>query len=190
MSYTVQDFGPSDLLSSDREGERRVKTSAMRAEDVASINGKLHAFSVPYEMQIGASKSYNIDLPGDALLYEIIAKDLTISVNSEQSDGTSFDIHQSRSMNFKIQSDYIAFAQEILDFTLLGYSAVSGNGALYPSIYSDENNPFAVTLTNNTQEVKSGFLAIKFEAFGEYISPFGLTPTVQLLPTTEMSNYA
>jgi hypothetical protein len=50
MTYTVPDFGPNDLLTSAKEGERRIKTQ--EGSDAFSAG---RAFRLPYEYAVGAT---------------------------------------------------------------------------------------------------------------------------------------
>lgn len=189
MAYTIPDFGPNDLLSSEKIDERRVKTASMSAADVAALNSKLYSIAAPYSIQAGQSASYNIDLSGIAIIYEIQADGLSISINSEKSTGVLSDISPARNLNFAKPNGFAAFAQKVNSFTINGYTAISCASPCRPSVVSDELNSFAVTLKNNTSSALSGFMLIRLESLGEYLSPFGLTADTNLSAGTEMSYY-
>lgn len=189
MTYTIQDFGPADLLSSERVSERRVKTSSMSAADTAAINGKLYSIAAPYSVPSSESQTFNIDLSGLAIIYLVEADGLEISVNSEASTGVSSDISAAYKTNFTKTNGFSAYAQKMNDFTQHGDTPVSCSSPCAPSIVADESTSFAVTITNNYSDTVSGFLNIKMESLGEYITPFGISGSDSLEEDTEMSIY-
>lgn len=189
MTYTIPDFGPDDLLSSDFEGVRRVKTASMSATDVAALNGKLYSFSVPYSLSAGESAVFNVKVAGKSLFYRVEADGLTLEVMSQESTGVGGDIYPAYNLNFSAPNGFKAFIQRIYDFTLNGYSPRSCMSPCEMSIVADESSNFSVVAVNNTGQASSGYLSITLESLGDYLTPFGISPDASLTPTTEMSVY-
>lgn len=189
MAYTITDFGPDDLLSSDFEGVRRVKTASMSAADVASMNGKLYSFSVPYTIAPSQSLTYNMDLSGKVIIYEIEADGANIAVNNQHATGVQSDISQTHSLNLSRPNGFLAYLQKIINPTLNGNTVVACSSPCYPSVVADGSNELSIKLSNAGSESISGFMMIKLESIGDYIAPFGIAGSDLLAPDTEMSIY-
>lgn len=61
QSYTVQDFGPNDLLSSDKVGARRAKVVSDTALNHAAELGLAHGISCKLTVPAGAEYSAKIN---------------------------------------------------------------------------------------------------------------------------------
>lgn len=190
-TYTIQDFGPNDLTSSPVEYRRRVKTASMSAADVAALESKLYSFSAPYTIAAGDSIAFNINMAGQAIFYSIEAQGMTIGVHKDLATGTHNDIYAADNMNFVEGNGFTAFMQKMLDYSIVVPSSKTCISPCMPSVVADFDNPFSITLTNNTGSAVTGDLSLTLESLtDDYVTPFGLSADTLLSPTTEMSVYA
>lgn len=188
--YSIHNFGPSDLLSSDVEHRRRVKTASMSAADVAALNSTLYSFSAPYMLAAGESVAYNVQLSGEVLVHSIQADGLLIDVHSEESAGVQNDVYKAFNHNLVEGGNFTAFMQRVLDYQVNGFTIKSCASTCAPSVVSDVNHPFSFTTTNNTGTESSGVVSLTLESIGDFVFPYGLTADTQLTAATEMVQYA
>lgn len=178
-----------DMLDIDSAGFR-LKTSAMSAADVASLNGELYSFSAPYALAAGESFAYNVQLSGEVLVYSIQADGLLIDIHSEESTGLQNDAYKAFNHNLVDGGNFTAFMQRVLDYQVNGFTIKSCASPCVPSVVSDSNHPFSFTITNNTGAESSGVVSLTLESIGDFVFPYGLTADTQLTAVTEMIQYA
>lgn len=102
--------------------------------------------------------------------------------------GSTINIGSAKSLNLTDDGDYIAHYVELSD-VLYGNDdvVISHSSPLDTGIYSD-NEVYAV-ITNNNDSSIIGQFTIGVQKIDNFTGVFGLIPTTDLQPTTEMSDY-
>ena len=187
MAYTIPDFGPSDLLSSAVEGERRIKVSTLSTIDTETLKGNTQAIADILSIPDGESVTYKINSPGGVFIKEFYADGLTVKY-SKAATGDVSKLGNSNSLNLSKDSGFIAY------YTRLDKSSVTDNEVVVAG-----DSPFSIgvftddeayaTITNNTGSHVSTEVSIILLPNGDFITPYGIKSDTQLEATTEMSNY-
>lgn len=189
-TYTVQDFGPNDLLSSDVIGLRRVKTSADTADVGASLNGTLFVISATYSVFDGETLAFNLSPAADLIVRSVTTnKDLSILAYNEHATGTADGIFTASDVNMTSSDISPTQGQLFYTATPSGNVIAAGHTSISPAIVAGYNEKPCFTALNSTGETTDIRITVVFEEIGEREPVFGLTPTTFLQTTTEMSDY-
>ena len=186
---------PYDMVDSpELVGYRRLKISSQSSLNSANIKGLLYSISVGESENLtiasGAYVGFNLQFASDVIVHKIIANtDLLINVYDSYVSGTPDGIYNAVILNGCLEDfspsslqiftgatsngNLLDFCKEVLPTTLL---------------FCDDNTP-SVLLKNIGATTQTLQLAVIFEEIGPRNPSFGLTPTTQLEPDTEMSDY-
>lgn len=135
----------------------------------------------------GDSIGFKITASGGTFIKFIHAEGFNIKYLSTMT-GSTINIGSAKSLNLTDDGDYIAHYVELSD-VLYGNDdvVISHSSPLDTGIYSD-NEVYAV-ITNNNDSSIIGQFTIGVQKIDNFTGVFGLIPTTDLQPTTEMSDY-
>lgn len=188
-SYNIQDFGPSDLMSSETIGIRRLKVSSEDSSIAASLNGFLYSITGTASVLAGDKLALNISLAADSVIKSASTiGGLPITLYSDHATGSADGIFQSVNLNQLSVDESPSQGQLYEQAQPQGSLLTSGLSKLDLSFVSgyQKNSSIVIENTGSTQDV---FINIVFEEIGERAHVFGLTPSSFLEPTTEISTY-
>lgn len=181
---------PSDLLSSFLDGVRKLKVSSTDSVLEAAINECAFTMAGIKDIPAGESIGLNISLAADSIIYSfVVSGGLPFALYSEHATGNADGIVLSEDLNFKSIDVSPTQAQIYED-------AVPAGGLVYSSEGSGSINAVAgfgdfpsIMIDNDTGGSVSARFTIVYEELGARNPVFGLTPSTQLEPSTEMSTY-
>lgn len=181
---------PSDMLTSEEIGQRRLKTSS-RNELVEVIeDGFAYSFSGSYPSVDGEIIAVNIAPASEIILRRVTANiDFKIEVYDEEATGSADGILAPSNLNLTSVDVSPASAQIYYTASAVGTRLEVGYGEIDPFIITDTDNRLSVLMTNNSGTAQDVDFVVIYEEIGERSGIFGLTPSTFLEPTTEMSDY-
>ena len=153
-----------------------------------TIPGNLKVISRDFSLAAGDSVGFKITASGGTFIKFIHAEGFNVKYLSSMS-GTTIDIGSAKSLNLTDNGDYIAHYLELSNVLYDNNDVViSHSSPLDVGVYSD-NEVYAI-ITNNTSASINGQFTIGVQKINDFAGAFGLIPTTDLQPTTEMSDYA
>lgn len=189
-SYTITDFGPSDLLTNTVLGKRRAKTSSEISTIAASLNGLLYAISGSYSVPAGEKLAMNISLAADSVLHTVVTnRGMPVEVMTQHATGSADGIFSAVNTNLCSDDSSPSQGQLYYSATPSGGIVASGYGEIQPSVIACEDSQPSIVVTNDTADTQSVKIFVLIEEIGARNPSFGLTPSTLLQPTTEMSLY-
>ena len=151
------------------------------------VSGNLKVISRGLTLSSGDSIGFKITASGGTFIKFVHADGFNIKYLSTMTGG-AIDIGSAKSLNLTDDGDYVAHYLELSDVLYNNDDIViSHTSPLDTGIYSD-NEVYAV-ITNNTDTSIIGQFTIGIQKINDFTGTFGLIPTTDLQPTTEMSNY-
>jgi len=187
--YNIQDFGPSDLMSSDVEGIRRLKVSSEDSSVAASLNGFLYSITASATVLAGQKLALNVSLAADTIIKSAsTVSGLPIKLYDEHATGNVDGIFISNNLNM-LSIDESPSQGQLYEFAAAqGNLLAPGLTQLNPSVISGFSKTPSIVVENTGLE-QDVFINIVFEEIGPRAPTFGLTASTFLTPSTEMSTY-
>ena len=187
--YNIKDFGPSDLMTTEVEGIRRLKVSSEDSNIAAAFNGLLYSISASVSVLAGDSLALNLSLAADSVIKSAsTVSGLPIALHGDHATGNADGIFLPNNMN-QLSIDVSPSQGQLYEQAVANGDLLSaGESVLSLSFITgyQKNSSIVVKNTGSDQVV---FINIVFEEIGERAHVFGLTPSTFLEPTTEMSTY-
>jgi hypothetical protein len=181
---------PSDMLSSQKIGQRRLKTSSRNELAELIEDGLAYSFTGSYAAADSEVISINLSFSSDVFLRRITANpDFKIEVFDEAATGSADGILAPHNLNLVSGDVSPASAQIFYGSTPQGNRLEVGYSEIDPFVFADETHNPSIAITNNSGTPATVDFVIIYEEVGDRAPLFGLTPSTQLLPTTEMSQY-
>lgn len=181
---------PSDMLSSQKIGQRRLKTSSRNELAELVEQGFAYSFTGSYAAADGEVISINLNFASDVFLRRVTANpSFKIEIFDESATGSADGILEAHNLNLVSDDLTPASAQIFYASTPQGDRLEVGYSEIDPFIFANQDSSACVSITNNSGSAGTVDFVIIFEEVGERAPLFGLTPSTQLLPTTEMSQY-
>lgn len=189
-SYNITDFGPSDLLDSDVLGKRRSKVNSADSRISAALNEKLFSIVASYDVAASQKMALNLNFASDVIVHSVcVSGGFSYSIYNDHATGDADGIFSSNELNICSVDVSPANGQVFYNATAAGDEIDFGTGLLIPFIAACEDSSMSVVATNASADTATIKMVVKFEEIGERNPLFGLTPSTQLEPTTEMSLY-
>ena len=190
MTYTIQDFGPSDLLTSAKEGERRVKVSAESSLVSAARDGRLYSAVGAFSVANGQNLAMNMTLSAESVIHSASTiGNHPIYISLGAAEGTADGIFFALNMNACSIDESPAFGQLLYNATMPSQIIAAGVGAVGAIAVADDECGVSIIVTNDSGATKTIAISVVFEEIGERSASFWLTPSTLLHPETEMSIY-
>lgn len=190
MTYTIQDFGPSDLLTSSRINLRRLKTSSEPSIAGATENGLAYTISGSFTVANGAYLAMNFSPAAESVIHQItVSGDYPIEVYDASATGTADGIFSAINRNLISLDESPAQGQLYYPASLNGDVIAAGVGSASPFVRCGFDVPVCVAALNNSGAEISIRITIEYEEIGPRAPTFGLTASTQIFPETEMSVY-
>lgn len=181
---------PSDMLTSFKIGQRRLKTSSR--EELAEVveDGFAYSFTGSYAAADGEIISINFSPAADTFLRRVtVNPGFKIEIYDRHATGDADGILDSHNLN-QCSSDLSpASGQIFYASTPQGNRLEVGYTEIDPYILTCESTETGISITNNSGQSDTVDFVIIFEEVGPRAALFGLTPSTELFPTTEMSQY-
>lgn len=184
--YTIPSFGPSDLLSSDRVGQRSIKVASSPTFSAAGHSGKAFARSLPLTLDAGQVYGVRIQKNSNVAIRFVRAEGLYISVIKGVVTGSILALNSLVSTNGIIATDF-AGSIEVYKGEPQGQNVLGDNDELRDSFFPDSS--FCIELRNMSGGTAETFLSIGVEQLTDAGVYSILEPNTQLESNTEMSNY-
>lgn len=189
-SYHIEGFGPSDLLTSDNIGIRRSKVSSADSRLSAAINEKLFSIIASYDVASGQKLALNLNFASDVIIHSIfVDSGFPYSIHNQHSTGDADGIFESHELNICSTDVSPSNGQVYYNAIVAGDEIDFSYGLISPYIVACEDSKLSVVATNTSGDTANVKMVVKFEEFGARNPIFGITPTTQLEPETEMSLY-
>lgn len=151
------------------------------------VSGDLKVISRDLTLLSGDSIGFKITSSGGTFIKFIHAEEFNIKYLSNI-EGNAINIGNAKSLNLTNNGDYVAHYLELSDVLYNNEDIVISHASpLDTGIYSD-NEVYAV-ITNDTAATISSAFTIGVQKIDDFTGTFGLIPTSDLQPTTEMSTY-
>lgn len=189
MTYTVPDFGPSDLLTNPRVGIRRAKVSSEPAIGAFVFDGLAYSMSGTYSIADGTKLAMNISFAADSVIASASTNMDNISLRVGDATGDAGGIVDSTNLNMLSVDDTPANAQLYYNASHVGAELAYGQGAIEPYAIAGAGNDASIFVENNTGSTRDVKIQVTFYEIGERLASFGLTASTFLEPDTEMSTY-
>lgn len=190
MSYTIQDFGPSDLLTSEFVGFRRVKVSAESSLVSAARDGRLYSVVGSFSVANDQILAMNMTFAAESVIHSASTiGNYPIYIALGAAAGTADGIFNALNMNACSLDDSPAFGQLFYNAALPSAIIAAGIGSVGAIAVADDGCGISVIATNDSGATKTITISVIFEEIGERSAAFGLTPSTLLHPETEMSIY-
>lgn len=181
---------PSDLLSSEFENARRLKTSSRSSIDEAAVNGKAYSITGDVTIASGETLAFNIYLSCKSLIHSIICDGLDVQLFDGLVSGDYSAIKQGRSLNLIDDSGSLFYSQLVYNIETIGLTQlISGVGLTEVGVVTDNTKPVSVVIMNNGESEYTGELSVRVEVVGLCVDTFGLLSDTQLESNSEMSAY-
>lgn len=182
---------PSDMVTSSIIGQRRLKTSSRNELAEVVEDGFAYSFTGSYPASDGEIISINLSFASDVFVRRVTANpDFKIEMFDDDANGSADGILQAHNLNLVSDDITPATGQIFYSSTPQGDRLEVGYSELDPFIFADEASNVSVAITNSSGAPATVDFVIIFEEVGDRAPFFGLTPSTQLLPNTEMSQYA
>ena len=201
-TYTIPDFGPADLLTSEVEGLRRVKvepqntdSSRLNTSSEPSIaqavrNGMVYSITGSYNVAAGQALAMNLSLAAQSIIHKVTTNTgLQSYLYDSHATGVADGIFSTVNLNSCSIDNSPASAQLIYTAAPQGGIMAVGDSVISPFALADDVCNISAVTVNTTNAAKSVFLSILFEEIAARLPGFGLTPSTLLQPGTEMSIY-
>ena len=177
---------PSDMLSSEFEGVRRLKTSSDSAFASAIQNGAGYGASL--KLTIPAGAEYSLKLVGNTehIIRYVKGDGVFIEYYDGQELGDLVAMTGAYPLN-NIKNEGYQFLFEVYSEHPTGNRIISGYGIVDTPYFTIGTVVFEIA--NPSSSDVTTFISVGFEAIGEKSEPFALLAGTQLIETTEMSQY-
>ena len=190
MTWTVPGFGPSDLLTSDFIGLRRVKVSAESSLVSAARDGRLYSAVGSFSVANGQNLAMNMNLAAESVIHSASTiGNHPIYISLGAADGTADGIFNALNMSACSIDESPAFGQLFYNATLPSQIIAAGVGDVGAIAVADDECGVSIIVTNDSGATKTIVISVVFEEIGERSASFWLTPSTLLHPDTEMSIY-
>jgi len=182
---------PSDMLTSFKVGRRRLKTSASNELAELVEDGLAYSFSGSFpSVSAGDSISVNLSFASDAIIRRVtVNHEFKIEIYSDHSIGVADGIFPAQNLNVCSDDVSPASSQIYSQITTQGNRLELGYTEMDPFVIDCEGNGSAVVIQNTSAEIQDIEFVILFEELSARNPSFGLTPSTELFPDTEMSQY-
>ena len=188
--YNIQDFGPSDLMTSDIEGSRRLKVSSEDVTISAVMSNKMHSFTGTYTIPFGQSIALNMSFASDVIISKVSTNEgLSLLINDDHATGTADGIFAARNLNTLSDDLSPSTSQVYYDATAAGNTLSFGSTTLEPFVITGEGKNTSIIVNNSSGADKVITISALFKEIGSRNPAFGLYPHTQLEASTEMSIY-
>lgn len=188
-SYKIN-WLPSDLLTNEVIGDRRLKGSNEFSPVSAAKEGNLYSLSGEYSVADGQSVAMNMSPVAKSIIHSVKSNTLLpISVYNSDATGSAGSVVDSVNMGLFSDDFSPATAQIIYNATPQGNLVNRGDTEINPLMVVDEKSNPSFIAKNDSGATLTVFLTVIFEEIGERIASVGLTPSTLLYSTTEMSDY-
>jgi len=165
--YTVPDFGPSDLLSSAKEGDRRVKVSDEPSLLAATRAGNTYTISGTLSVPAGSYLAINQQFLSEVIVHSVSTNaGVYIAVYSDRSTGTHAGILHATNINLTSQNITPAFGELLSGASPYGGVVAASNGAIYVQIIADLNSSISIAAKNTTASSQEITITMTFEEIG------------------------
>lgn len=186
MTYTIPEFGPSDLLTSQTIGVRRIKVSSEDPNTTALLEGQnqIATFSliIPADTHYSVKPRFNTT----CILKYTKCPGVLISYYKGQENGDLIELDEGRSLNFSSVSDY-QFGIEVYDEAPSGDEIILDSDVITLSVVPGDVT--VIGLNNTTDEAIEINTSVYIEFTGVPDADFMLSPDAELIETTEMGNF-
>lgn len=190
MSYTIPDFGPSDLLTSDRFEVRRIKTSSEPSIGGATEVGLAYTVSGSFSVADGDYLAMNFSPAAESVIHRVsVSGDYAIEVYDAAATGTANGIFEAVNKNLLSVDVSPAQGQLYSPATLNGNVISAAVGSSAPFVRCGLGAPISVATQNTSGGVLTMRITIEYEEIGPRSASFGLTASTEIFPDTEMSVY-
>lgn len=187
--YNIQDFGPSDLMSNQVVGIRRLKVSSEDSSIASAFNGLLYSITASATVLAGNSIALNLSLAADSVIKSAsTVSGLPIALYSDHATGNADGIFSPNNMN-QLSIDESPSQGQLYEQAVAGGDLLSSGETVLPLTFISGYQKNSSILVKNTGSDQDVFINIIFEEIGSRAPVFGLTASTQLLPATEMSIY-
>jgi hypothetical protein len=188
--YTVPGFGPSDLLTSPKEGARRVKVSVEPSLAEATREGRSYTISGTYSVAAGDYLALNVFFASEVIVHSISTNAIfRISAYNQHATGSPDGIFAGANLNLTSVDETPSYGQLYYVAAAAGSVISAGTPEIGAQIIADENSTLSAVTKNITAETQDITITMTFEEVGARAAPFGLTASTLLEATTEMSTY-
>ena len=188
MAYGLMGNGglPSDMVTSDVEGARRLKVASVSAFDDAASNGL--AFGSSTIVTVPANSEISLKIVSSSLIAVRFtrAKDLLIEYHLGDVSGSLLYLSAFYTMNANISNDFHAVA-EYREGSPTGNIVITDHDEIKETFY--KNGLMSIGLKNETNQSITTSVSIGIESVSENAELGLLLPSTQLEANTEMSNY-
>lgn len=181
---------PSDMLTSFKVGQRRLKTSSR--SELAEIveDGFAYSFTGSYTSSPDEIISVNLDFASDTFLRRVTCNPgFKIEIFDQDSTGSPDGLLSPHNLNQSSVDESPASAQIFYNSLNSGNRLELGYSEVDPFIFSGNGDELAIAITNTSAQSQDVDFVIIFEEVGEREPSLGLTPSTFLQPDTEMSIY-
>ena len=190
MVATVPQFGPSDLLSSPVEGLRRVKVSSFDGVTEFSLDGMAYSITGAVNLTDGQAVALNITPAAKSIINRVSTNiGNRIGIYSEFATGTSNGEFKPKNINLTSIDQTSTTCISIIDATPAGDQIASMETYLEPDVIVGPNTTPSVVIYNDSGANQDVIFSVLLLEIGPRAEGFGLTPSTQIIGTTEMSDY-
>lgn len=189
MTYKIDGFGPNDLLTSEKEGLRRVKVSGR--DELVDSSSRGNAFILTDNIPAKAGESVALTVFFDRLSVvhsAISASGEPVAIRKGEVTGTANDIISSQPLQLVSSSSDDSQAQSFFDVPDLSTDTVC-NGDVGGGVITDSTQPISAVAKNTGTEDKTISLYVKYYAISDTSTLTLLQSDTQIETTTEMSQY-
>lgn len=181
---------PSDMVTSDIIGGRRLKTSSETSLETGVINEIVFSFTSSRSVPAGQKLGLNISAVSATIIHEIIIPTgLEYEIYNDYCTGSADGIVSAKILNF-LSVDISPATLQMWDNAVESGDRIFWSDG-YPAahiVVDQDSNP-CILIKNNTVSAMTVNFTVIFEEIGERSPAFGLTPATFITPTTEMSTY-
>lgn len=181
---------PSDMLTSFKIGQRRLKVSSR--DEIAEVveDGFAYSFTGSYAADDGEIISINFTPAADTFIRRVTANPgFKIEIYDLHATGDADGILESHNLNQCSDDVSPASGQIFYSSTPQGNRLEVGYSEVDPYILACQQSETGVSITNNSGQAATVDFVIIFEEVGPRAALFGLTPSTELFAGTEMSTY-
>lgn len=189
MTYKIDGFGPNDLLTSEKEGLRRVKVSGR--DELVDSSSRGGAFILTDNIPAKAGESVAITAYFDKLSVvhsAVSASGEEVAIRKGVATGTADGIIKSQPLNLVSSNSDDSQGQSFFAVPELSTETVS-DGDVGGGVVTDSTQPISAVVTNNSTEDKTISLYIKYYAISDISTLTLLQSDTQIETDTEMSQY-
>lgn len=156
----------------------------------ASLEGSAYAISGSWTVAPGESLAMILSPASDIIVHKVTTNPgCEICVYDMEATGTSDGIFNSGKLNFCSSDVTATQAQLIFDATATGALLACGVTLLEPHLVACQDNKPSFVVKNETASNKDIRITVTFEKTSTDAVVFGLLPSTNITPTTEMSIY-